>query len=543
MFNHMAASLEAKEAERARAQEALRQNEQRYRLLFETMAQGVVYRDRQGRITTANPAAERILGLSLGQMLGLTPLDPRWRAVHEDGSDFPGDTHPAMLALKSGQPVHDVVMGVYHPEQDAYRWILINAAPQFHEGDRQPSQVYTTFADITERKKAEEALRESEARLRSIIELAPVPLALYNDALNITYLNPDFVATFGYNLTDIPTLDDWWHRAYPDSAYRQWVIDEWTARVERGHREGSGSEPMEVAVHAKDGSVHAVLASATRLGPSAADSNVVILYDITERKQAEERVAALNEELEQRVQERTAQLEAANKELESFSHSVSHDLRAPLRAIDGFSQMLLDQYGDRLDATGGDYLRRVRGGAQVMAALIDDLLKLSRLSRSPLHPDDIDLSALARAIVAELRERDPQRRVTVDIADDLRLTGDPGLLRIAMENLLDNAWKYTSKTADARIALDMEERDGERVFRVRDNGAGFDMKYAGKLFGAFQRLHRREEFEGTGIGLATVQRVLRRHGGRVWAEGSPGQGATFYFTLGPNGSTIVEQTG
>jgi PAS domain S-box-containing protein len=250
-----------------------------------------------------------------------------------------------------------------------------------------------------------------------------------------------------------------------------------------------------------------------------------------QRLRAEQAIEAHRAELEQRVRERTAQLEAANQELESFSYSVSHDLRAPLRAVNGFSQAFLEDYGDTLDATGRSYLERVRYGTLQMGALIDDLLKLSRVSRAALQPADVDLSAVAREVAARLREQVPERQIRIDIADGLRCQGDLGLLRIVLENLLGNAWKYTGKTGEPHIIFDTVQENENSVFRVRDNGAGFDMKFAGKLFGAFQRLHHKDEFEGTGIGLATVQRIIHRHGGRVWAESKPGEGATFYFSL------------
>ena len=260
-------------------------------------------------------------------------------------------------------------------------------------------------------------------------------------------------------------------------------------------------------------------------------------FDIMAEHLAQERAALqqTNAELESRVKARTADLEAANKELEAFSYSVSHDLRAPLRAVDGFSQALLEDYGDQLDNTGKNYLQRVRTGTQNMGILIDDMLKLAQITRAPLQPADVDLSAMAHEIVAQLRHGEPGRDIRIDIAEGLRAYGDSGLLRVVLDNLLDNAWKYTSKNAAAHLSFDAVERAGETVFCVRDNGAGFDMKFAGKLFGAFQRLHRRDEFEGTGIGLATTARIVHRHGGRVWAEAEPGKGAAFYFTLGhPN---------
>ena len=231
--------------------------------------------------------------------------------------------------------------------------------------------------------------------------------------------------------------------------------------------------------------------------------------------------------------ERTSEdLEEANEELESFSYSVSHDLRAPLRSIEGFSQILLEDYAEKLDEEGKNYLGRVRAASRRMALLIDDLLDLSKVSRSPLRRELVDLSAQAREITAELGKSQPRREAEFVIADGLTANGDARLLRLVLENLLGNAWKFTSREGRARIEFESTALEGrDRVYFVRDNGVGFDEAYAGKLFGAFQRLHGPEEFEGTGIGLATVQRIVRRHGGRVWAEGEVGKGATFFFTL------------
>lgn len=253
------------------------------------------------------------------------------------------------------------------------------------------------------------------------------------------------------------------------------------------------------------------------------------------RTQMENRLKQLNAELELRVEERTHQLEVANKELEAFSYSVSHDLRAPLRSIDGFSQILLKKYQGQLDEAGNDYLQRVRRASQRMGMLIDDLLQLSRVTRSSLKREHIDLSGIAASVAEELRKTEPARRVEFDLQQGLFAEADPGLLRVVMDNLLGNAWKFTGKKTDARIEFGLCDRDGENAFFVRDNGDGFNMNYVHKLFGAFQRLHGASEFEGTGIGLATVRRIIHRHHGRVWAEGKEGQGATFYFTLPETG--------
>lgn len=242
-------------------------------------------------------------------------------------------------------------------------------------------------------------------------------------------------------------------------------------------------------------------------------------------------VEILNLELEQRVKERTSELQATNAELEAFSYSVSHDLRAPLRSIDGFSAALVEDYGESFDAMGKNYLERIRVNSQTMADLIDGLLTLSRLTRAEMRRETVNLSEISADIIQQMRERDPQRKVNALVAPNLIAQGDGRLLRNVLENLLGNAWKFTAKTENARIEFGVTQEEGQTVYFVRDNGAGFDMTYSDKLFGAFQRLHGTKEYEGTGIGLATVQRIVRRHGGRIWAEGQVDAGATFYFTL------------
>ncbi len=279
----------------------------------------------------------------------------------------------------------------------------------------------------------------------------------------------------------------------------------------------------------KDYSVRAV--------PTGRNDEVALLIGAFNEmlEQIEQRDRALREahhELERRVDERTAQLTHANKELESFSYSVSHDLRAPLRSIDGFSQALLEDYDAQIDASGKDYLRRIRASAQRMGMLIDDLLNLARVSRATIQKEKVDATALAESIVVDLRRAQPGRDVDFRIEKGMEAWADPGLLRIVLDNLLNNAWKFTSKRDHGSIEFGFRrENGGPACYFVRDNGAGFDPKYADRLFGAFQRLHAMTDFAGTGIGLATVQRIVSRHGGSVWAESAVGQGAVFYFTL------------
>ena len=293
--------------------------------------------------------------------------------------------------------------------------------------------------------------------------------------------------------------------------------------LKRFHATGEGpvlNTRIEITALHRDGREFPVEVTITALRWEDSYIFCAFVHDITGRKQAEKA-----------LRERTFQLESANKELESFSYSVSHDLRAPLRSIDGFSVLLLEEHADRLDPAAQGYLRRVRAGSQRMGQLIDDLLNLSRVTRSEMNRETVDLSALARAIATELQQAQPERAVDLVIAPNLVANGDARLLRIALENLLSNAWKFTGRCSCARIEFGAIRHNGQPAYLVRDNGAGFDMTYAHKLFGAFQRLHAASEFPGSGIGLATVQRIIHRHGGRVWTEGEVERGATFYFTL------------
>jgi PAS domain S-box-containing protein len=302
------------------------------------------------------------------------------------------------------------------------------------------------------------------------------------------------------------------------------------ANVERTLREGTRFI-RERKYRRKDRSVVEVEIAASVIDYGGKKVICAAIRDITERKQAEEAMRRFNEELEDRVRRRTAQLQAANEELEAMSSSVSHDLRAPLRAMTGFAQILKEDYGDGLDEAGRDHLRRIQEAGQRMGAMIDGLLDLSQLTRREMRREEVDLSALAGGVAEDLRRADPQRRVRFAVAEGLSIVGDAGLLRVVLENLLENAWKFTSKEPEALIEFGAVEREGRPAYYVRDNGVGFDEAYAEGIFDPFRRLHGEEEFEGKGVGLATVARIVRRHGGDLWAEGEVGWGATFFFTL------------
>ena len=281
---------------------------------------------------------------------------------------------------------------------------------------------------------------------------------------------------------------------------------------------------LELHARRKDGGEFPVEISLSRQDAEEGVLISVAIRDITERKQAEEALKI-----------NTKDLEASNKELESFSYSVSHDLRAPLRGIDGFSHVLLEDYAERLDEGGRNALQRIRAASQHMGLLIDDMLALSQVTRRDIHLTQTDLSQMAASIVADLREVEPQRKVEFILAPGLVAATDAQLIRIALNNLLGNAWKFSGRLPHARIEFGITDHNGEQVYFVSDNGAGFDMTYATKLFGAFQRMHGVKDFKGTGIGLATVRRILDRLGGKIWAVSAPDQGATFYFTLAEGG--------
>jgi PAS domain S-box-containing protein len=431
-------------------------------------------------------------------------------------------------------------------------WFRVTVDPILDASGQYAGTVHIVH-DITERKQAEEALLTSEARYRSYIDAT--------DQIGWV-TNAD-----GEVVEDVPSL-----RKFSGQSYEEAKGSGWTKALHPDDLEHS-LQAWNKAVAAKsfyeieyrmrrhDGVYKYLLA---RGFPVFSEDGSIrewvgTCIDITERKKAEEEIFRLNAELGKKVAERTNELrksqlallnlvedmnqntkkidianralEATNKELESFSYSVSHDLRAPLRGMDGFSKTLLEDYSDKLDATGKNYLERIRAGTQRMGLLIDDLLKLSRVNRVEFKRESVDLSKMVRTMLLTVRKNNPARDVKVSIQKDIIIDGDGHLLEIAITNLIDNAWKFTGKTKNARIEFGTLLKDGKTVMFIRDNGVGFDMTYVDKLFGAFQRLHTTAEFPGTGIGLATVQRVIHRHGGQVWAEGEVGKGATFFFTL------------
>ncbi len=376
-------------------------------------------------------------------------------------------------------------------------------------------------------------LRHRLEEMQALFEVAPVGIAVAHDPqCTVITGNPAFAHLLGIDpeTNASVTGPDADHLPFKLTCDGEPLAPE-ELPMQKAARLGV-SIRQELEISRKDGRLLHAYVSATPLYDDAGKvrGSVSMLVDLTERKRAEAHALEMTHELERRVRERTGQLEAINKELEAFCYSVSHDLRAPLRSIRGFSEVLLERYASHLDARGQDFLRRTCQSSQQMDKLIEDLLKLSRVGRSELQRRPVNLSELVTGIVAELRKSDPGRSAEFIIAPDLHAQADERLLRVALDNLLNNAWKFTSRAPQARIEFGVTQ-DPEYAFFVRDNGAGFDMAYASRLFGVFQRLHAATEFAGTGVGLATVQRIINRHGGRAWATGKPNEGATFYFTL------------
>jgi PAS domain S-box-containing protein len=498
----------------ARSEQGLQTSQLDYRRLFQAAKDGILILDAEtGQISDANPSLTEMLGFSHAELLDA----PIWelgafKDVVSNKAKFEqlqaqGYTRYENLPLET---------------RDGRKITVEFVSNVYLAGDR--NVIQCNVRDVTERKVAE----ESSVRLAAIVNSSED--AIIGKTLEgiITSWNPGAEKVFGYSAEE--AIGQSMLMLFPPERVSEGK--EILARVGRGEN----IEHFETVRIGKNGKKIDVSVTVSRIVDR--DNKIIglskIARDITERKRAEKEVHRLNAKLEQRVIERTAQLEAANKELESFSYSVSHDLRAPLRAIDGFSRAVQEDYAALLPEEGQRYLKTICEGAQRMGVLIDDLLAFSRLSRLPLTRGIVDTNELVRELVAEMTSPEANGHAEIVVADLPQSNADPALLRQVWINLLSNALKYTRRREGARIEIGAEQDNGVTTWFIRDNGTGFDMQYVDKLFGVFQRLHRTEDYEGTGVGLAIVQRIVERHGGRVWAEAVPDRGATFYFALGEN---------
>ena len=488
------------------------------------ISEGVVVADASGNLVYFSPYAQKILGIGVTD----APL-PEWSNRYgvfypDTRTPYPSEKLPLSRALQGEEAPEDdlFIRNAFVPEG---QHIHVSARP-VRDSEGKLLGAIVAVRDTHAQRQAEAEKRLTEQRFRLLVEAAQEGIWTIDADNRTTYANRFLAELLGY------TVDEMMGKQVFDFMDEEGrVLAAYNLELRRQGQSGV----LDFKFIRKDGQPVWTMMSSNPLHDEEGRyvGALAMMTDITRRREAEEQVRHLNAQLEQRIAERTAQLEFSNRELEAFAYSVAHDLRAPLRSISNFTLALTEDCSDKLDATGQDYVQRIRASAKRMSELIDGILSLSRVNRTEFEAVGVNLSALARSITEQLQRWQPQRTVRFLLQEGLVDRGDVQLLRLVLENLLGNAWKFTREKSAAEIefgATPTEDGKG-RVYFVRDNGAGFDMEFRAKLFGVFQRLHTQQEFEGNGVGLATVQRIIRRHGGRVWGEGFVGQGATFYFTL------------
>ncbi len=515
---------------KAATEQALHEREAKYRTLFDNMVQGVFYQRADGTIEEVNQAALTMFGLTRDEVLNRTSSSPAWQVIAEDGSPVAATQHPSWLALQTGQPVYQQTLGVFNPAQQRFIWMIISAIPQFKTGATKPYQAFVTLHDITERKAIEGDLRAEKDRFQKIVNTVPGVVHAYRQradgTISFPYANPRIEEIYGLSAEqlakDATTIMRLWH---PDDVeHTLATIAVSLEQMTTWHAEFRVCHPVRGEIWVEGRSIP----------QQEADGSILwygVLTEITDRKVAEAAIHHWNEELEARVIDRTNQLQAANKELEAFSYSVSHDLRAPLRAIAGYTRILVEDYAPKLDSEALRICGIICDEAQRMGQLIDDLLGFSRLGRIQVQLTPLEMTKLASETFAQLVREEQRTRINFKLNSLPLAVGDLAMIRQVWQNLLSNSIKFSANREHALIEVGGTETSNGNIYWVRDNGAGFDMHYVDKLFGVFQRLHSERAFPGTGVGLAIVQRVIHRHGGRVWAEGEVDQGATFSFLL------------
>lgn len=501
--------------ERKRMETELRNSEERYRMFAENASDALYIMDMNFNLTF-HSGGERIFGYTAEEML-----------------QHPADQRMTLESMQNAFNILQEELALQQrPDRDINRKRVVEMA-QYHKNgaiiyteetvsflrdqNSNPIGIIGVTRDITERKKAEEELQRVQLINEAILESVPGILYLYDDTGHLVRWNKQHELLTGYSSNEMKDryVLDWFGGIEPD-----------TSNIKKGIADvlKNGYSTAEAHLIAKNGDAIFMFFTGIKLNISGKNHLLGIGVDISERKKAEDEIMRLNESLEQRVRDRTAELEA-------FSYSVSHDLRAPLRAIHGFGQALMEDYYNQLDESAKSYLNRIKNATETLNELIDDMLKLSRISQTEMDSVPVNLSHVAKSIMDELQQTQPERTVNIIIAENLIESADPRLMRLAFENLLNNAWKFTAKNDKSEIEFGWMDKNGKHVYFIRDNGAGFDMKYVHRLFSPFQRLHTTEDYPGTGIGLAIVKRIISRHGGSIWVEASLGKGTTVYFTL------------
>lgn len=496
--------------ERVRIRDSLHRSEELFRGLLASAPDAILLVDGTGVITLANEQAAALFGFERDGLVGMQVemlLPERFRSRHVRYRES-YQVSPSTRAMGTGREL-------YARRKNGTEFPI--------EVSLSPMETAEGLLTISIARDISERMRTAEV-FQALLESAPDAIMQVDADGVITLANGQAEHLFGYSRSELIGMPV--ERLMP----KRYRVRH--RKLRNQYQDKPETRPMgmgrELYARRKDGSEFLVEISLSPLYTPDGLVTVLIARDVTVRVDTARQIRKLNRSLERKV----AEISAVNHELEAFCYSVSHDLRAPLRSLDGFSQALIEDYAEQLDDAGRDFLKRIRAASQRMARLIDDLLRLSRITRVEINVDNVDLSAIASIILNQLREGAPDRRVAVHIAPGLTVKADPRLLQVAVENLLDNAWKFTAGNCQAEIDLGVDTADPAMpVYYVRDNGAGFDMAYAESLFKPFHRLHSNEEFMGIGIGLATVQRIIQRHGGRIWADAEPQRGAIFYFTL------------
>lgn len=485
----------------------------------------IVALDKEAKICLFNKYAEELTGYKAEEVLGKNwistfiptelqkDINTVWYEIVE--KKLIGHQHENIILTKNGDELLIRWNNAVVIEDDEFKMIL------------------SVGEDITERKKIEDKLKESEENFRTIIESAPVGIIMSDINDKTLFVNNKFIELTGYTKEDYSSINEWWNVAYPDELYRGQIKEKWEGSVKEAIKNNSSIAPIESMVKCKDGTTKFFETGFVNVK----QFNIITFVDITKRKEAEKEITEINEELELRVKQRTEMLEQANKELESFSYSVSHDLRAPLRAISGFSNILVSDYKKDLPSEAQTLLTDIVNNAKKMSQLIDDLLEFSRIIRKDFKKSSIDMNELFKNCFNELLQTTKNKNIKFNEMKLPEGYGDEHLIKQVVTNLLSNAIKFSSKKTNPEIIIEGVSMTNENIYSITDNGEGFDMRYYNKLFGVFQRLHRQDEFEGTGVGLAIVSRIVQRHGGKVWAESEIGKGTTFYFSL-PNHGEI-----